>query len=1421
LFFCKYKIYQIKKRSDIYKNHKYKLIGIFLFIVISLFTIYIENNVESIISNKFSQNKSFNLSIDDVDFSLSGKFALKNFLILNKNNDSIIYSEKISVDPISLSKAIYNEEYNFKNITFNDGFINIKHLRGPSNLNMDLKIDETLTLPLQNIEINKIELKNFKIIDESEILADLLNIEIVELEVFDNNFDLDVNDFSFKYKDYSISKLNTNISLKNKTLSFNDFNFNLNNSIFNGGINILDPLAKDDFKFSGFLEKSTINTADFFSNSNPKLFEVESNFIIENNKVIINDLKIFDNKNYLHSSIVLSDIGDNIPKSIEISFNQFNSSSFELESIFPTIFGSILPSSLKSIGLFNLKGNLNYTDTIIKSSFDLSTDEGNIFSNLQLSDFTLIDNAKYSGEFRGSEINLSKIVGLPFLGKSNFDFSINGRGFTQEFLNTSIEGNIFNVDINEYKYKNIIISGNVNNKVFDGYLSVNDENLEMDFSGLVNFTDDIIDFDFTTNIEKSNLSQLKISKLKNTSLSGLIVTKLRGNDIENLIGDISFSNFKYETDEIEYDFEELIAQSRINNNKRLFNIISEDVVDGIIIGGLDSFDLFKTISEGYLSKYSNYSTVDLNDEVTFNLNIKSKIAKVISSDFYIDDNTFLSGKISKDIFELSFYSPLISSSKFELNDVNFSFKNNLGNLKVDKLNSDFFSGNNLNMSSEFKDDKTFFEINYNSEVLNIFKFDHTISDDLKSVFKINDIVLNYNNSVWYLGKPDIEKNNLFVYGENYKELKSIKLVSGNQIIEFNFFDNNTDFDFNSTFQNVNFESLIPKPKNILYQGLVNGYINLNKKDQIYQGNSNLSIKNFSANGDVLGNALLKINPSNKLDNYNLLFNINDSIYDIFKLEGNFEIASNDFPIDFKLKTEKFKLKPFSAIGKNVLQDFKGYFNSNILIGGTFYEPVIKGIIKTDNTSFSVPYLGISYGFKDNPVFMVDNEKIIIDNFVIEDKKMKTFGVMNGQLLHNRLKDWFLDFTIKSDNLHVINTDVQQNSVYYGKGMFKGLAKFFGPGKDLDIDIVGETNPGTQISVPVKYGDGVGDLTFLKFDNSDIQNQFLNQGLEVSMEMLLNKNALINVIFDEKTGSRLSGYGNGTVKISSDYSGLFSLSGDFVADKGEYYFKNFGFVERVFQINKGANIIWDGEPYKGILSAYATYNVPGGANPAPLIQNTAFNRKIPTQVKISLQGELSELSTPTFDLLFPETKGAIKSELDYYLNDYEKRQSQAISLITQGTFIDDFSSSLISSQAITNNLFQRASGIIDEIFTNPDDKMNIGINYSQGDKFAASSLLNRDRIGLTLNSEISDRILINGKIGVPVSGTDENVILGNVQIDFLLNESGNLRARIFNKENEFQFFGDEIGYTQGIGIQYDVEFNSFNELLKKIKKNKKN
>ena len=45
--------------------------------------------------------------------------------------------------------------------------------------------------------------------------------------------------------------------------------------------------------------------------------------------------------------------------------------------------------------------------------------------------------------------------------------------------------------------------------------------------------------------------------------------------------------------------------------------------------------------------------------------------------------------------------------------------------------------------------------------------------------------------------------------------------------------------------------------------------------------------------------------------------------------------------------------------------------------------------------------------------------------------------------------------------------------------------------------------------------------------------------------------------------------------------------------------------------------------------------------------------------------------------------------------------------------------------------------------------------------------------------------------------------------------------VIKNRNEYQFFGDEVGFTQGLGLQFDVEFNNFSELIKKLKRNKKN
>ena len=92
---------------------------------------------------------------------------------------------------------------------------------------------------------------------------------------------------------------------------------------------------------------------------------------------------------------------------------------------------------------------------------------------------------------------------------------------------------------------------------------------------------------------------------------------------------------------------------------------------------------------------------------------------------------------------------------------------------------------------------------------------------------------------------------------------------------------------------------------------------------------------------------------------------------------------------------------------------------------------------------------------------------------------------------------------------------------------------------------------------------------------------------------------------------------------------------------------------------------------------------------------------------------------------------------------------------------------------------------------------------------------QDRIGVTFVTQISDKVLLNGKIGVPVGGVEETLIVGDVQIDFILNDEGTLKAKVFNRESEFRYISDDLGYTQGVGLSYQVDFKTFEDLIQKI------
>ena len=71
-----------------------------------------------------------------------------------------------------------------------------------------------------------------------------------------------------------------------------------------------------------------------------------------------------------------------------------------------------------------------------------------------------------------------------------------------------------------------------------------------------------------------------------------------------------------------------------------------------------------------------------------------------------------------------------------------------------------------------------------------------------------------------------------------------------------------------------------------------------------------------------------------------------------------------------------------------------------------------------------------------------------------------------------------------------------------------------------------------------------------------------------------------------------------------------------------------------------------------MNIQAVYEVPGGANPA-FYDNPNFNKNIPTDVTIKLEGNLLKPDNPIFEIEFPNTSGTLASEINYRLADPQR------------------------------------------------------------------------------------------------------------------------------------------------------------------------
>ena len=581
--------------------------------------------------------------------------------------------------------------------------------------------------------------------------------------------------------------------------------------------------------------------------------------------------------------------------------------------------------------------------------------------------------------------------------------------------------------------------------------------------------------------------------------------------------------------------------------------------------------------------------------------------------------------------------------------------------------------------------------------------------------------------------------------------------------------------------------------------------------------SDINIKDYN-----IGDLNLNIFGNTDYNSYSVDLDLIDKSNNYVKGEGTI-IAINEKPnIDIDLFINDFDISFIERIGLNTMSEISSNVSGDINLWGAYDNIQHHGTLFLNESSFTVPYLNVKYFLSDKSEITLYNQNFELNNISIKTNNSESITSLNGKIFHKDYKNWNLDLAFKSDRLYLINKEFSENENFYGNAFIGGDILISGPTNNVSINIDGITKDGTSIIIPNSQNYSVEDFTFIKFTDlnsySNVSSKSKNQipdtikSLDLNINLEINNSAEIEITIDKETGSYISGNGDGNLFMEIDSGGKFNMFGDFTTKEGIYNFRNLALIDKKFQLKQGGSIIWDGEPLGAQMNIQATYNVPGGANPALLLDNPNFNKKIPTDVEIKLTGDLTKPDSPDFEIFFPNTSSTVTSEINYKLNDPEIRQLQAISLLTQGIFINEVS---VSIEGVTNNIYEKVSEVFSDILGGSQGPLEVGLNYLQGDRSDILDIKTEDRFGVTLSTKISDKILFNGKIGVPIGGIEETLIIGDVQIDFILNEDGSLKAKVFNKENEFRYIGDELGYTQGVGLSYQVDFQTFRDLLSKI------
>ncbi len=1100
---------------------------------------------------------------------------------------------------------------------------------------------------------------------------------------------------------------------------------------------------------------------------------------------------------------------------------------------------------------FSLAGNAQGRVDDITAKATLKTSSGTIqldggFKNQEI--------LAFNADVKATEIDLGAILQNPALGKLTLDLKTNGSGSTINNLDAVVDANISSFTYNGYEIKNLPINGEFkygNGNVVSTY---RDDNIDLDLDTQIKLDSIATEANMQLDIAGVDLRAFGVTS-QNVKAAGKISAFFKGDaesfEVTSTIADgiAVFDEQSYLLGNVDLSAYVRPDTTSVNIKNKMLNLELRSNADPANLASSMQRHINRYLTSNIPQDSITHTMMQIKGTISPAPILRDVILPSLEALDTIQiavDYDEWERKLNTDIT-----APYVKYAGSEIDSLLVTARSDKGSLSFALGFKDLYAGplgiKRTQLSGVIENSALNLDfISYDDEEV-LMHFGSTLSrkrnpqglEDLEFKMNLEDLILNKQS--W-----QIPESNSVLYGDNLLTFNNFKLSNDSQSVELRSDLSGVDKDHvGLLLDNFRLQALLSllNPDEKLATGSLNGQLVLEDVFNKLGFTADLAIEDLNVFEVPLGRLQLDAS-SGEGDVYEMDLVLLGDDLDI-ELVGDYTASPDAAQLNMDLQLRKLGMATVAGLASDFLTEGVGNISGEMSLSGSTLEPIYDGTFNFNGAGFNVTMLNQMFVMKDEQL-TVDNEGLVFNNFEISDASDNTF-VVDGNIGTEDLLTPTFDLRLTADNFTALNSTAGDNDLYYGKATFDATATITGnltiPIVDMTLDVDDATNvtyviPATNLDIVQRDG-------IVQFVNKENPDDILTQtedesatvtGFDITADLRITNGAVVNVIVDPTTGDNLKVAGDGDLKFRLTPNGRMTLAGRYEIDNGHYELSLYNLVSRKFDLRNGSSVSWSGDPFDASLNVSAIYeietsasglmaNSTSGANQST--QDT-YRQELPFLVYLNVDGELMQ-PVISFRLDMPEDErgyasGSVYAQVQQLNNQDQELNKQVFSLLVLNKFFPTSGSDGSSGGTATiarDNLNQALSDQLNQfggkLLGNSGVDLNFGLDsYTD---YASGSGNDRTTLDVTASKKLlDDRLIVSVGSEVDIQGSaaeseGETPVIGNVSLEYLLNQSGQWRLRGFRK-NQFDNIIDGQLVVSGISLIFTKEFNEFKNLFSK-------